>query len=1150
MTPLMRHIITCTALIEHEVDNWRLIKKYRQQTSQHIYCVYSKRTASWFHKRGIDMSNNTLAMIKYWRKSLIDGAAQTGQLKEKDFLTRYKRAELPENGLLNGDILELWQKYLKPRDYGDLFIVPLVYKKGSDHTQRYGYSQIEYILPLYIPCTATADGQLSVAKEAVPAIPRNVLEPIDNTNLVTISSVDAFTEALNANQERFLENMSLDKFLRVSMDVLHEAAPDFEQILADNCFIPDPKAAVLFEDNNNFITYNIRNLYDCAIRDLKKPNPVSLPLLDTICNGTESKVPPSLSDSFTRRLGYANNQFSLADNQRLSAACLLELKAGELLAVNGPPGTGKTSMLLSLVATEFILSALNKAPYPPIIFASSTNNQAVTNILADFAKIPSEDGIYKRWLPKINSFGSYYPSDTKKPQAIKDGLITVDFFQEIAGADFVKSAKETFMSCVCEESGREDLGFDEQLDWIHRSITDQYHTLLACYNHYNVYDAVKKKLAAEDEAVFKIDPALVADNLNHFKEKWEQMWQNRSFVEKYLSWLPIFGRKVAAKKTNIFEEFYPEYMGRKLFDPILADMPEFAERYRIELGRLIKTGNTFRKIVTDQTGIEMPPVPDFSLLEADGYLDASLRRRLFWLSVHYWEGQWIKAAEQRSKQNLSAFDELAQNWRMRMMLTPCAVSTFHRLPALMQVKDGTEKQPAYGLIDLLISEESGQVAPEVAGVSFCLTKRAVVVGDTLQIEPIWSVSEVVDRANAKMETLDPHQLKKTGHMASSGSVMKMAQSATAFSSSPASGLNPGLYLVEHRRCLKEIISYCNYLCYAGVLIPKKNGEPKTSLPPMYGLHVSGQTANINGSRANDKEAEFIANWLASNCEMLRKAYAKDLSEIIGIVTPFKAQANLIDAKLKSVGLKNSNITVGTVHSLQGAEREVIIFSPVYTNAEAGSRLFFNSSANMLNVAVSRAKENFIVIGDMRLIASVAPDTPYGRLFGRLKVQGYHTQEFLLDKMPEHVRPNCWLAGAEQHDNFLSSVLAAAEKRVVISSPWIVAGVVEQFKDNIQACLKRGVELHVVTDSENNSEQKGQNGIKMLELLGVHVHHVPKFHAKQLFCDSLLCVDGSFNWLSASRTEKYRKIERSFAQATNETNDTLRSLCMQCGLKII
>ena len=67
------------------------------------------------------------------------------------------------------------------------------------------------------------------------------------------------------------------------------------------------------------------------------------------------------------------------------------------------------------------------------------------------------------------------------------------------------------------------------------------------------------------------------------------------------------------------------------------------------------------------------------------------------------------------------------------------------------------------------------------------------------------------------------------------------------------------------------------------------------------------------------------------------------------------------------------MTLGTVHSLQGAERPIILLSPVYS--KHADRHFIDMSKSMLNVTVSRAKDSFLVFGDMDVFSSAAKGTP-------------------------------------------------------------------------------------------------------------------------------------------------------------------------------
>lgn len=85
------------------------------------------------------------------------------------------------------------------------------------------------------------------------------------------------------------------------------------------------------------------------------------------------------------------------------------------------PGDRKTTLVLSIIATQWARAALEKSE-PPVIIATSTNNQAVTNIIEAFGKDFSQGtgAMAGRWLPELKSFGAYFPSSTRKAEAAKN----------------------------------------------------------------------------------------------------------------------------------------------------------------------------------------------------------------------------------------------------------------------------------------------------------------------------------------------------------------------------------------------------------------------------------------------------------------------------------------------------------------------------------------------------------------------------------------------------------------------------------------------------------------------------------------------------------------------------------------------------------
>lgn len=64
--------------------------------------------------------------------------------------------------------------------------------------------------------------------------------------------------------------------------------------------------------------------------------------------------------------------------------------------------------------------------------------------------------------------------------------------------------------------------------------------------------------------------------------------------------------------------------------------------------------------------------------------------------------------------------------------------------------------------------------------------------------------------------------------------------------------------------------------------------------------------------------------------------------------------------------------MGTVHALQGAERPIIIFSPTYDRDTPPS--FIEGNRSLLNVAISRAKDSFVIIGAMEHFEGIPSST--------------------------------------------------------------------------------------------------------------------------------------------------------------------------------
>ncbi|MFC6875423.1 DUF5797 family protein [Halobellus sp. GCM10025813] len=89
------------------------------------------------------------------------------------------------------------------------------------------------------------------------------------------------------------------------------------------------------------------------------------------------------------------------------------------------------------------------------------------------------------------------------------------------------------------------------------------------------------------------------------------------------------------------------------------------------------------------------------------------------------------------------------------------------------------------------------------------------------------------------------------------------------------------------------------------------------------------------------------------------------SEELGVITPYRGQRSMIADATPEFG----EVEISTVDGFQGRERDAIIFSTV--NSETGG-LRFSGNPNRFNVASTRPKTRFIMVGNRSAIEANAP----------------------------------------------------------------------------------------------------------------------------------------------------------------------------------
>lgn len=230
-----------------------------------------------------------------------------------------------------------------------------------------------------------------------------------------------------------------------------------------------------------------------------------------------------------------------------------------------------------------------------------------------------------------------------------------------------------------------------------------------------------------------------------------------------------------------------------------------------------------------------------------------------------------------------------------------------------------------------------------------------------------------------------------------------------------------------------------------------------------------------------------------------------------------------------------------MHALQGAERKVIIFSQVYSRHADGQ--FIDSDPAMLNVAVSRAKDSFLVFGDLDVLSSAARGTPRRLLNdfleSRADAELAYSVAVRSDLVPLCSQPKV-LNNAEEHDSYLVELLSHTQKKMDMVSPWVVLKCLESsgLLAAISNAVAKGIEFTLYTDyhfntTSNNKYDRDKDKLfnvccETLRDVGIKVMVVQGVHSKLLMMDDTTLCIGSFNWASAARGGQYKNMETSIA----------------------
>lgn len=281
----------------------------------------------------------------------------------------------------------------------------------------------------------------------------------------------------------------------------------------------------------------------------------------------------------------------------------------------------------------------------------------------------------------------------------------------------------------------------------------------------------------------------------------------------------------------------------------------------------------------------------------------------------------------------------AEDFKPLLEAFPCWCVTTYAVSGSLPMKPG--------LFDVAIIDEASQCDIASCFPILYRAKKAVIVGDDKQL-PHLSFLETAKEQSfmSKYEVADRYQL------------MWRFRTNSMFDIANYYSMHPVL-LDEHFRSLPPIINFSNREFYGNRIRVMRQNNPNDKILEI--VHVPDGKVDYDATR-NLPEIEALVKRV-HEIIVDNERENPDNPITIGIISPFRAQVEQLKISLSKVisdyMMEKHKIEIGTAHTFQGDERDIILISWAFANNSFPQSLTFLQKPNLFNVAVTRAKNKMI-----------------------------------------------------------------------------------------------------------------------------------------------------------------------------------------------